>query len=120
MKSTLNAITKKIKKLIKTHWTTNLQKRIHNLKLNNDPKSWRTLKKEMSFPEKGISYLDFKINISTAKTDRDTLKLFAEQFESVFATKIELKDENLEREIGSFFILNIPDYSPFKSVGNHK
>ena len=29
----------------------------------------------------------------------DKLKLFAEQLNSVFATKIDLKDKNLEREI---------------------
>ena len=97
-----------------------MQKRIQNLKLNNDPKSWRTLKKEMSFPQKGSSYLDLNNNITTAKTDRDKLKLFAEQLKSVFATKIELKDKNLEREISNFLILNIQDYSPLKSVDDHE
>ena len=52
IKSALNAVSKKIKKLIKTHRTTDLQKRIQNFKLNNDHKSWRTLKREMGFPEK--------------------------------------------------------------------
>ena len=28
----------------------------------------------------------------------------------MFATKIELKDKNLEREIGNFLMLNIQDY----------
>ena len=47
------------------------------------------------------------------------MKLFAEQLKSVPATKIELKDKNLEREIGNFLILNIQDYSPLKSVDDH-
>ena len=34
----------------------------------------------------------------------------------MFATKIELKDKGLEREIGNFLILNIQDYSPMKIV----
>ena len=50
----------------------------------------------MGFPEKGSSYPDLKNNAIAAKTDRDKLKLFAEQLKSVFATKIELKDNNLE------------------------
>ena len=74
----------------------------------------------MGFPEKGSSYPDLKNNTSTAKTDRDKLKLFAEQLKSVFATKIELKDKNLEREIGNFLILNIQDYSPLKSVDDYE
>ena len=114
----MNAITKKIKKLIKNHRTTDLQNRIQNLKLNNNPKSWRTLKKEIGFPNKRSSYPDLKNNTSTAKTDRDKLKLFAEQLKSMFATKIELK--NLEREIGNFLILDIKDYSPLKSVDDHE
>ena len=55
-----------------------------------------------------------------AKTDRDKLKLFAEQLKSVFATTIDLKDKNLEREIRNFLILNVQDYSPLKSVDDHK
>ena len=74
----------------------------------------------MGFPDKGSSYPDLKNNMSTAKPDRDKLKLFAEQLKSVFATKIELKDKNLEREIGNFLILNIQDYSPLKSVDDHE
>ena len=97
-----------------------MQNRIQNLKLNNDPKSWKTLKKEMGFPDKGSSYPDLKNNTSTAKTDRGKLKLFAEQLKSVFATRIELKDKNLEREIENFLILNIQDYSPLKSVDHHE
>ena len=57
-----------------------------------------------------------KNNTTTAKTDRDKLKHFSEQLKSAFAIKIELKDKNLEREIGNFFILNAQDYSPLKSV----
>ena len=63
--------------------------------------------KRNGFSEKGSSYPDLKNNTTTVKTDRDKLKLFAEQLKSVFATKIELKDKNLEREIGNFLILNI-------------
>ena len=74
----------------------------------------------MGFPEKGISYPDLKNNTTTAKTDRDKLKLFAEQLKSVFATKIKLKDKNLEREIGNFLTLNIQDYCPLKSVYDHE
>ena len=74
----------------------------------------------MGFPDKGSSYPDLKNNMSTAKPDRDKLKLFAEQLKSVFATKIELKDKNLEREIGNFLILNIQDYSSLKSVDYHE
>ena len=97
-----------------------MQNRIQNLKLNNNPKSWRTLKKEIGFPNKRSSYPDLKNNTSTAKTDRDKLKLFAEQLKSVFATKIELKDRNLEREIGNFLVLDIQDFSPLKSVDDHE
>ena len=61
-----------------------------------------------------------KHNTTTAKTDRDKLKLFSEQLKSAFAIKIELKDKNLEREIGNFLILNIQDYSPLKSVDDHE
>ena len=39
LKSVLNAISKKIEKLIKSHRTTDIQKRIKSLQLTNDPKS---------------------------------------------------------------------------------
>ena len=55
-----------------------------------------------------------------AKTDGDKLKLFAEQLKSVFATTIDLKDKNLEREIRNFLILNVQDYSPLKSGDDHE
>ena len=55
-----------------------------------------------------------------AKTDGDKLKLFAERLKSVFATKIYLKDKNLEREIRNFLILNFQDYSPLNSVDDHE
>ena len=42
----------------------------------------------MGFPEKGSSYPDLKNNTTTAKTDRDKLKHFAEILKSVFPTKI--------------------------------
>ena len=38
----------------------------------------------------------------------------------MFATKIDLKDKNLETEIGHFFILNIPHDSPQKSTDDHE
>ena len=48
------------------------------------------------------------------------MKQFAEQLKSVFATKYELKDKNLEREIGNFLILHTQDYSPLKSIDDHE
>ena len=41
---------------------------------------------------------------------------------STFVTKIELKDKNLEKEIGNFLILNIQDYSipPLKTINDHE
>ena len=66
----------------------------------------------MDFPEKESAHPDLKNNTATAKLGRDKLKLFVEQLKSVFATKIKLKNKNLEREIGNFFILNIQDYCP--------
>ena len=48
------------------------------------------------------------------------MKQFAKQLKSVFATKIDLKDKNLIREIGNFLILNIQDYSPLKSIDGHE
>ena len=56
----------------------------------------------------------------TAKTDQDKLKQFAEQLKSVFATKIELKDKNIEREIRNFLILNIQDYSSLKIIDDQE
>ena len=120
LKSTLNAISKKNKKQIKSHRATDIQNRIQSLQLNNDPRSWRTLKKEMGCPNKASSYPDLKNDTSIAKTDGDNLKLFAEQSKSVFATKIDLKDKDLEREIGDCLILDIQDYSPLKSLNDHE
>ena len=60
LKSALNAISKRIKKLIKSHRNVNLQKRVQNPQLSNDPQSWGTLKKEMEYPNKECSYLDLK------------------------------------------------------------
>ena len=74
----------------------------------------------MGYPSKGSSYPELTNDTSMAKTDRDKLKLFAEQLKSVFATKINLKDKNLEREIQNFLILNVQDYSPLKSVYDHE
>ena len=66
----------------------------------------------MSYPSKGSSYADIKNGTLTTKTDGDKLKLFEEQLKSVVASKIDLKDKNLERETRYFFILNVQDYSP--------
>ena len=88
LKSALNVISKKTKKQIKSL-----------LQLSNDPKSWRTLKKEMGYPNKESSYSDLKNGSSISKTDGDKLKLFVEQLKSMFATKIDLKDKNLEKQI---------------------
>ena len=120
LKSALNAISKKTKKQIKSHRVTDIQNRIQSLQLNNDPKSWRTLKKEMGYPNKESSYPDLKNGSSIAKTDGDKLKLFAEQLKSMFATKTDLKDKNLEKQIWNFLILNIQDYSPLQSIHDHE
>ena len=104
IKSALNAISKKIKKKqIKSRRNADIQNIIQNLQRTNDPKSCRTLKKEIPhFPSKESSYPDLKSDSSIVKTDPNKLKQLAEQLKSVFATKIELKDNNLEREIGNF------------------
>ena len=39
---------------------------------------------------------------------------------SVFATKVNFKDKNLESEVGNFLTLNIQDYSPLASIDDHK
>ena len=109
-----------IKQQIKNYRTTDIQNRIQSFQLNNDRKSWRTLKKEMGYPSKGSSYPGLTNGTSIAKTDGDKLKLFAEQPNSVFATKIDLKDKNLEREIWNVLILNVQDYSSLKSVDDHE
>ena len=69
---------------------------IQSLQLSNNPKSWRTPKGEMGYPSKGNSYPNLKNNTSIAKTGQNKLKQFAEQLKSVFATKMKLKDKNLE------------------------
>ena len=120
LKTGLNAISKKIKQKIRNHRTAGIQNRIQILQLNNNPKSWRTLKKEIGYPSKGSSYPDLNDGTSITKTEGDKLKLFTEQLKSVFATKIDLKDKNLEREIRHFLILNVQDYSPLKSVDDHQ
>ena len=74
----------------------------------------------MSYPSKGSSYADIKNGTLTTKTDGDKLKLFEEQLKSVVASKIDLKDKNLERETRYFFILNVQDCSPLKSVDDHE
>ena len=74
----------------------------------------------MGYSSKGNSYLDLKSDASIAKIDQDKLKQFAKQLKSMFATKIELKDKNLERGIENFLVLNIQDYFPLKSIDDHK
>ena len=59
-KSALNVISKKIKKQIKSRRATEIQTRIQSLQLNNDPKSWRALEKEMGYLNKGNSYPGLK------------------------------------------------------------
>ena len=66
----------------------------------------------MGYTSKGSLYPNITNGTSITKTDGDKLKLFAEQMKSVFASKIDLKDKNLERETRYFFILNVQDYSP--------
>ena len=102
LKTALNVISKKNKKEIKNHRTTDIQNRTESLQLNNDLKSWKTLKKEMGYTSKGSLYRNLKNGTSITKTDGDKLKLFAEQWKSMFATKIVLKDKNLERKIQYF------------------
>ena len=74
----------------------------------------------MGYSSKGNSYLDLKSDASIAKIDQDKLKQFAKQLKSMFATKIELKDKNLERGIENFLALNIQDYFPLKSIDDHE
>ena len=53
--SALNGISKNIEKLTKNHRTAVIPKRIQSLQLTNDPKCWRTLKREMGYPNKFLS-----------------------------------------------------------------
>ena len=76
--------------------------------------------KKKCYPSKGSSYPDLKKGTVIAKTDQDKLNQFPEQLKSVLETKIELKDKNLEKEIGNFLMLNIQDYSPLKIVDDHE
>ena len=46
LKYALDAISKKIKKQIKSHWSAYIKNRIQSLLLSNDLKSWRNLKKK--------------------------------------------------------------------------
>lgn len=55
-----------IKKQVKIHRTADITKKIQSLQFSNDPKSKRTLKKEMDYPSKGSSYADLK---TIAKAD---------------------------------------------------
>ena len=91
LKTVLNATSKKIKQEIKIHRTINTQNRIQSLQLNNDPKSWRTLNKEMGYPSKGSSYPDLTSGATMAKRDGDKLKLFAEQLNLYLRLKLILR-----------------------------
>ena len=91
LKSAMNAISKKLKKLIKSQLVTDIQNRIESVQLNNDRKSWRTLKKEMGYPNKGSSYPDLKNDGLIVKTDRNKLKQFAEQLKSMLQLKLILR-----------------------------
>ena len=75
--------------------------------------------KNVGRKKRGFLY-DLKNDTSIVKADQDKFKQFAEQLKSVFVNKIELKDKNLEREIGNFLILNIQDYSPLKTINDHE
>ena len=81
LRAVLNATPKKIEHQIKIHCTTDIQNTIQSIQLNNNPKSWRNLKKEMGYPSKRSSYPDLTNGTSMAKTDGDKLKLFAETVE---------------------------------------
>ena len=48
------------------------------------------------------------------------MKKLAEELKYVFATKIELKNEDLEHEIGNFLILNMKNYTLQKVVDDHE
>ena len=74
----------------------------------------------MGYPSKGNSYPNLKNNTSIAKTGQNKLKQFAEQLKSVFATKMKLKDKNLEWEIGNFLIHNIQSFSLLKTIDDHE
>ena len=60
----------------------------------------------MGYAIKKSTYPDLKNgNTTTAKTDQNKLKQFSKQAKSVSATKIELKDQDLEQEMENFLIL---------------
>ena len=69
----------------------------------------------MSYPDKRNSYPGFK-NGTAIATHQDKLKQFFYQLKSVFATKIQLKDQDLEQKIGNFFILDVQNYLPLKQL----
>ena len=68
---------------------------------------------------KESTYPDYDYGAPIAKIDQDKLKQSAEQLNSVFTTKIELNDKDLEWEIGNFLIFIIKNYTPLKIVDNH-
>lgn len=73
----------------------------------------------MGFLSKSGSNPDLNNGTAIAKSDQDKLKQIAEQLKFVFATKIKIKDNNLEKEIKNF-IFNIQDYSLLKIVDDHE
>ena len=66
----------------------------------------------MGYLSKGSTHPDFKNGNTVARTDQDKLKQFAEQLKSVFGTKIEIKDEDLEQESIKFLKLIFKIISP--------
>ena len=66
----------------------------------------------MGYPSKGSTYLELKDSTVIAKPDQNKLEQFPEQLKSVFATKIELTDKDLEWKIRNFLILDIQNYTP--------
>ena len=73
----------------------------------------------MGDPSTDSFYPNLKCGTLIAKSDQDKLKQIAEQLKFVFATKIKIKDNNLEKEI-KIFIFNIQDYSLLKIVDDHE
>ena len=73
----------------------------------------------MGYLNKESSYPYFH-GSAISKTDQGKNKQFAEPLKCVFATKVELKDKDLEREIGNFLILNIQNYSHWKLSKIHE
>ena len=87
---------KKLKKNIKSHLNAVIKKIIQSLQLSNDPKRWRTFKKEMIYLRKGSSDPHLDNDTVITKTEQEKLKQFSRQYESVFGANIKFKDKDLE------------------------